>query len=75
MVNGTQSFRWQSFVFFRLFNLAQWPKNILHRQGLLQGLVNNDGKEVTYRFIFEGTFAFSFETIIAGEPSWYSVSV
>jgi CRP-like cAMP-binding protein len=34
---------------------------------------NNDGKDVTYQFLFEGNFASSFETIISGTVSWYSV--
>jgi CRP-like cAMP-binding protein len=34
---------------------------------------NNDGKEVTYQFLFEGHVASSMETIITGATSWYSV--
>src|SRR5580698_5497752 len=34
---------------------------------------NNDGKGVTYQFLFEGNFVSSFETIISNTLSWYSV--
>src|ERR1700761_2384598 len=34
---------------------------------------NNDGKEVTFQFIFENHFATSVESIITNAPSWYSV--
>lgn len=34
---------------------------------------DNDGKDVTLQFIFENHFVSSMETIIAGEPSWYSI--
>src|SRR6201996_2422728 len=42
-------------------------------KGCCRSWFNNDGKEVTHQFLFEGTFASSFESIISGEPSWYSV--
>lgn len=34
---------------------------------------NSDGKEVTFQFLFEDSFASSMETIMTGSPSWYSV--
>jgi CRP-like cAMP-binding protein len=42
-------------------------------QGCCRAWFNNDGKEVTYQFLFEGNFASAFETIVAGERSWYSI--
>jgi CRP-like cAMP-binding protein len=42
-------------------------------KGCCRTWFNNDGKEVTYQFQFEGTFASSFETIISNQVSWYSV--
>ncbi|TWV94677.1 Crp/Fnr family transcriptional regulator [Chitinophaga pinensis] len=34
---------------------------------------NNDGIDVTFQFLFEGSFASSFETMSKGVPSWYSI--
>jgi CRP-like cAMP-binding protein len=34
---------------------------------------NDDGKEVTMNFGFEGSFVSSMETNISNEPSWYTV--
>ncbi|MEO3405567.1 Crp/Fnr family transcriptional regulator [Mucilaginibacter sp. CAU 1740] len=34
---------------------------------------NNDGVEVTFQFLFEGSFASSFESMTLGQPSWYSI--
>ena len=34
---------------------------------------NYDGKDVTFQFIFEGQFISSFESLISGAPSWYSI--
>jgi CRP-like cAMP-binding protein len=42
-------------------------------QGCCRTWFNNDGKEVTLQFLFEGNFASSVETIIANTPSWYSI--
>jgi CRP-like cAMP-binding protein len=42
-------------------------------KGCCRTWFNNDGKEVTYQFLFEGNFASSFETIISNEVSWYSI--
>jgi CRP-like cAMP-binding protein len=42
-------------------------------KGCCRAWFNNDGKDVTYQFLFEGNFASSFETIISGTVSWYSV--
>ena len=61
------------------------PKTLLVKEGTLakklfyiekgccRAWFNNDGKDVTYQFLFEGNFASSFETIISNEVSWYSV--
>ena len=42
-------------------------------KGCCRAWFNNDGKDVTYQFLFEGNFASSFETIISNAVSWYSV--
>jgi CRP-like cAMP-binding protein len=42
-------------------------------KGCCRAWFNNDGKDVTFQFIFEDQFASSFETIISRAPSWYSV--
>ena len=42
-------------------------------KGCCRAWFNNDGKDVTYQFLFEGNFASSFETIISNDVSWYSV--
>jgi CRP-like cAMP-binding protein len=42
-------------------------------KGCCRAWFNNDGKDVTYQFLFEGNFASSFETIISNDISWYSV--
>jgi CRP-like cAMP-binding protein len=42
-------------------------------QGCCRNWFQNDGKDVTFQFLFEGTFVSSMETIISHSPSWYSV--
>jgi CRP-like cAMP-binding protein len=42
-------------------------------KGCCRAWLNNDGKDVTFQFIFEDQFASSFESIIAGAASWYSI--
>jgi len=42
-------------------------------EGCCRCWFNNDGKDVTMQFLFESTFVSSFETVIAGSPSWYSI--
>jgi CRP-like cAMP-binding protein len=42
-------------------------------QGCCRAWFNNDGKDVTFQFIFEEHFASSFETILTNAASWYSV--
>jgi CRP-like cAMP-binding protein len=42
-------------------------------KGCCRAWFNNDGKDVTYQFLFEGNFASSFETIISNTVSWYSI--
>jgi CRP-like cAMP-binding protein len=42
-------------------------------QGVGRCFFNNDGVEVTFQFLFEGSFASAYETIISGEPSWFSI--
>jgi CRP-like cAMP-binding protein len=42
-------------------------------QGAARVWFNNDGKEVTFQFLFEGNFISSFESLISNEPSWYNV--
>jgi CRP-like cAMP-binding protein len=34
---------------------------------------NNDGREVTFQFLFEGHFISSFESLLSDIPSWYTV--
>jgi CRP-like cAMP-binding protein len=41
--------------------------------GCVRVWFNNDGKEVTFQFIFEGQFVSSFESLLNNNPSWYSV--
>ena len=70
----------------RLFTREEFPaKTLLVKEGTLtkklfyidrgccRAWFNNDGRDVTYQFLFEGNFASSFETIISNEVSWYSV--
>lgn len=42
-------------------------------QGCCRCWFNNDGVEVTFQFLFEGSFASSFETMTSGDVSWYSI--
>jgi CRP-like cAMP-binding protein len=42
-------------------------------QGCCRCWFNNDGVEVTFQFLFEGSFASSFETMTSGAASWYSI--
>ncbi len=42
-------------------------------KGCCRTWFNNDGKDVTFQFLFDGNFVSSFETIIGNAPSWYSV--
>lgn len=42
-------------------------------RGCCRCFFNNDGVEVTFQFLFEGSFASAYETIKWGEPSWYSI--
>jgi CRP-like cAMP-binding protein len=42
-------------------------------KGCCRAWFNNDGRDITYQFLFEGNFASSFETLISNEASWYSV--
>lgn len=62
------------------------PKSLLVKEGALVKKLffveigccrcwfnTDDGKEITMNFGFEGSFVSSMETIIADEPSWYSV--
>lgn len=34
---------------------------------------NNDGTDITFQFLFEGSFASSLETMTSGAPSWYCI--
>ena len=50
------------------------PKKMFYiDQGCCRCWFNNDGVEVTFQFLFEGSFASAYETIISGEPSWFSI--
>jgi CRP-like cAMP-binding protein len=42
-------------------------------KGCCRTWFDDDGREVTYQFLFEGNFVSSFETIISNAQSWYSV--
>src|ERR1700679_4187447 len=42
-------------------------------EGCCRCWFNNDGKDVTFQFLFDRNFVSSFETVIAGSPSWYSI--
>lgn len=42
-------------------------------QGCCRCWFNNDGIDVTFQFLFEGSFASSFETVTSGKVSWYSI--
>jgi CRP-like cAMP-binding protein len=42
-------------------------------QGCCRTWFQNDGKDVTFQFLFEGTFVSSMETIVSHSRSWYSV--
>lgn len=42
-------------------------------QGCCRNWFQNDGKDVTFQFLFEGTFVSSMETIMSHSRSWYSV--
>ncbi|TSJ40894.1 Crp/Fnr family transcriptional regulator [Mucilaginibacter corticis] len=42
-------------------------------QGCCRCWFNNDGVEVTFQFLFEGSFASSFESMTSGAASWYSI--
>ena len=69
-----------------IFNREEFPaKTLLVKEGTMAKKLffiekgccrcwfNNDGKEVTLQFLFEGNFVSSIETIINGSPSWYTV--
>lgn len=50
------------------------PKDMFYiDQGCCRCWFNNDGVEVTFHFLFESSFASAYETIISGEPSWFSI--
>lgn len=50
------------------------PKKMFYiDKGCCRCWFNNDGVEVTFHFLFEGTFASAYETIISGESSWFSI--
>ena len=42
-------------------------------KGCCRTWFNNDGKDVTFQFLFEGNFVSCFETIISNAVSWYSI--
>lgn len=42
-------------------------------QGCCRSWFNDDGKEVTFQFLFDSSFVSSFESIINNTLSWYSV--
>lgn len=42
-------------------------------QGAARVWFNNNGKEVTFQFLFEGSFISSFESLASDAPSWYAV--
>ena len=52
---------------------ARAKKIFYIEQGCCRAWFNNDGKDVTFQFIFEHHFASSFETIMSNTTSWYSV--
>jgi len=44
------------------------------RQGAARVWFNtDDGKEVTFQFLFEGTFIASLDSLLYKAPSWYSI--
>ena len=42
-------------------------------QGAARVWFNNDGREVTFQFLFEGHFISSFESLMSDAPSWYTI--
>jgi len=42
-------------------------------KGLARAFFYHDGREVTFQFLLEGQFISSFESLLKGEPSWYSI--
>ncbi len=47
--------------------------NILSRPCSCRCWFNNEGIDVPFQFLFEGSFASSFETIKSGKSSWYRI--
>jgi CRP-like cAMP-binding protein len=57
-----------------LVNEGTVSKKIYYLEsGSARAWFNYDGKDVTFQFIFEGQFISSFESLISGAPSWYSI--
>ncbi|AKP67409.1 Crp/Fnr family transcriptional regulator [Companilactobacillus ginsenosidimutans] len=48
-------------------------KIFLVEKGLLRLWNNDDGKDITFQFFFEGHFVSSFESLYTGEPSNFSI--
>lgn len=42
-------------------------------KGVTRGWLNNDGKEVTFQFMFEGAFISSWESLFYSSPSLYNI--
>ncbi|MDC8104265.1 Crp/Fnr family transcriptional regulator [Chryseobacterium sp. Chry.R1] len=43
------------------------------KKGVARGWLNNDGKEITFQFLFEGNFISSWESLFYNSPSIYNI--